>query len=404
MDPERRREAIGVLPTDWAVALGEAAAQARLDPIAEWVAARSLTHSVLPEPDQVFAALHATPFAKVRAVILGQDPYPNRKHAMGLAFSVPKEVTDLPRSLRRIRAELETDCHLSLPEHGSLEAWTREGVLLLNTTLTVDEDDSDTHRAAGWGAFTDAIIAAVADKEPPVVFLLWGGHAQTKTRLIESRGRIAVPSPHPMARKREGFRGSHPFTRANAALASPIDWRVDDGPHLRDHAARLEWEVERFRAAHPDLVQRSLVDSDFAERWDRGVRYHVVNELAARRDPLVHLRPPAKKPAPPRPTAAERRENQRATEAIRQELADEATAIEITRRRSRARAEVQAKRRRLHDELAERRMEELRRRADGLPLDAPGRDEAFRRWVIEDAERRASTSRRPATDRTTKAD
>jgi uracil-DNA glycosylase len=230
MEPERRRAVIGVLPADWVVALGEAASPACLDPIAEWVAARGLSHSVLPAPEQVFAALHATPFEAVRAVILGQDPYPNGEHAMGLAFSVPKEVTDLPRSLRRIRAELETDCHLSLPEHGSLEAWTREGVLLLNTTLTVDESDSDTHREAGWGEFTDAIIAAVADKEPPVVFLLWGGHAQTKTRLIESRGRVAVPSPHPMAPNREGFRGSHPFTRANAALARPIDWRLDAGP------------------------------------------------------------------------------------------------------------------------------------------------------------------------------
>jgi uracil-DNA glycosylase len=238
MDPERRRAAIGVLPPNWAKALGQAASPARLDPTAEWVAERRLTHSVLPAPEQVFAALHATPFGAVRAVILGQDPYPNRDHAMGLAFSVPKEVTDLPRSLRRIRAELETDCHLWLPEHGSLKAWTRQGVLLLNTTLTVDEGDSDTHREAGWGAFTDAIIAAAADKEPPVVFLLWGSHAQTKTRLIETRGRIAVPAPHPMARQREGFRGSRPFSRANAALASPIDWRLDVGPPVRPPLGR----------------------------------------------------------------------------------------------------------------------------------------------------------------------
>jgi uracil-DNA glycosylase len=234
MDPEQRRAAIGVVPPDWAKALGEAASPERLGPIAEWVADRRLTHSVLPAPEQVFAALRATPFESVRAVILGQDPYPSRDHAMGLAFSVPREVTDLPRSLRRIRAELETDCLLSLPEHGSLEAWTRQGVLLLNTTLTVDEGDSDSHREAGWGAFTDAIIAAVADKEPPVVFLLWGRPAQTKTRLVETRGQVAVASPHPMARQREGFRGSRPFSRANAALASPIDWRLDDGPPLED--------------------------------------------------------------------------------------------------------------------------------------------------------------------------
>jgi uracil-DNA glycosylase len=393
MDPGGRGAAIGEVPSDWAEALGQAASPERLDPIAEWVAGRRLGHSVLPAPEQVFAALRATPFDSVRAVILGQDPYPNRDHAMGLAFSVPRQVTDLPRSLKRIRAELETDCLLSLPKHGSLQNWTREGVLLLNTTLTVDEGVSDSHREAGWGEFTDAIIVALANKEPPVVFLLWGKPAQTKTRLVENRGRVAVASPHPMARQREGFRGSRPFSRANATLASPIDWRLDDGPPLEDRAARQEWEVERFRAAHPDLVQRSLTDPDFAERWDRGVRYYVVNELTARRDPLAHLRSPVKKPAPPRPTAAERRENQRATEAIRQELADEATAVEITRRRSRARAGAEAQRQRLHEELAKRRLEELRRRAEGLPVDTPGRDEAFRRWVIEDAERRASTGR-----------
>jgi len=228
MDPERRRAAIGVIPSDWAEALGQAASPRRLDPIAEWVADRRLTHSVLPAPEQVFAALHATSFDSVRAVILGQDPYPNPEHAMGLAFSVPREVTDLPRSLKRIRAELETDCGVTLPEHGSLEAWTCHGVLLLNTTLTVDERGSDTHRDAGWRAFTDAVIDAVAAKETPVVFLLWGKHAQTKTRLIEARGQVALPSPHPMARLRQGFKGSHPFSGANAALADPIDWRLDD--------------------------------------------------------------------------------------------------------------------------------------------------------------------------------
>ncbi|MES2210150.1 MAG: uracil-DNA glycosylase [Chloroflexota bacterium] len=229
MDPERRRAAIGDLPSDWADALGKAASPERLDPIAEWVAARRLTHPVLPAPEQVFAALRATPFESVRVVILGQDPYPNRDHAMGLAFSVPSDVTDLPRSLRRIREEVASDCHVPLPGHGSLESWTRQGVLLLNTILTVDEGDSNSHRDAGWVALTDAIISAVASSEPPAVFLLWGRLAQAKTDLIENLGRVAVPCPHPMARQRNGFRGSHPFTRANAALSRPMDWRLDDG-------------------------------------------------------------------------------------------------------------------------------------------------------------------------------
>lgn len=229
MDVERRRAAIGDLPPDWAEALGQAASPERLDPIAEWVSERRLTHSVLPAPEQVFAALRATPFASVRVVILGQDPYPSRDHAMGLAFSVPRDVTNLPRSLRRIRKEVASDCRVALPDHGSSVGWTRHGVLLLNTILTVDEGDSNTHREAGWMALTDAIITAVAGKEPPAVFLLWGRLAQAKTDLIENLGRTAVASPHPMARQKNGFRGSHPFTKANAALSRPMDWRLDDG-------------------------------------------------------------------------------------------------------------------------------------------------------------------------------
>ncbi|MDR3638410.1 MAG: uracil-DNA glycosylase [Isosphaeraceae bacterium] len=226
-------ETIGSIPPAWVRAIGPAASPARLAPIAEFVAARRQVGRVLPEPERVFAALHATSLDTIQAVILGQDPYPNKEHATGLAFSVPADLDGpLPRSLRRIRTELRSDCHLRLPDHGSLEAWTRYGVLLLNTTLTVDEGEPGSHWRARWGTLTDAIITAVANQDRPVAFLLWGRHAQAKTHLIANPNVFAVSSPHPMARSKVGFLGSRPFSRANAGLndlrADPIVWSLDD--------------------------------------------------------------------------------------------------------------------------------------------------------------------------------
>jgi uracil-DNA glycosylase len=151
---------IGTIPPAWVQAIGPAASPKRLAPIAEFVAARR--RRVLPDHDRVFAALQATPPDEVRAVILGQDPYPNPKYATGLAFSVPEDLDGpLPPSLRRIRAELQADRSVTVPAHGSLEAWTRHGVLLLNTTLTVDEGVSGSHWQARWWTLTDGIIEAV---------------------------------------------------------------------------------------------------------------------------------------------------------------------------------------------------------------------------------------------------
>jgi uracil-DNA glycosylase len=230
---DRIEAAIGSIPADWRDALRAAASPERLLPIAEYVAVKRDSTCVLPNPDRVFAALSATPFDSVRTVILGQDPYLTRSHAMGLAFSVPKDLPPpLPKSLQMIRPELQADRGLVSPAHGSLEAWTRHGVLLLNATLTVQEGHAASHHRARWWVFTDAVIVAIAAKEQPVAFLLWGRHAQAKARLIDERRHVVVCSPHPVARSRDGFLRSRPFGRADEGLvqrgADPIVWSLDD--------------------------------------------------------------------------------------------------------------------------------------------------------------------------------
>jgi uracil-DNA glycosylase len=223
--------AIGSIPDDWLEAVGPAASPERLTPIAEFVARKRRSTRVLPDADRVFAALSATPFDSVRAVILGQDPYPNATHAVGLAFSVPRDLRPLPNSLRNIRTELRSDLGIVPPDHGSLEAWARHGVLLLNTALTFHEGIAGSHDPAGWADLTDAVISAVAANEWPVAFLLWGVPAKAKDRLIDERHHVVVRSAHPVARSRDGFRGSRPFSRANDGLRArgtePIDWVLD---------------------------------------------------------------------------------------------------------------------------------------------------------------------------------
>ena len=221
---------IGTMPDDWRVVVGPALQ--RLATIDRFVSERrSSGLTVLPEANLVFAALLATPFADVRAVVLGQDPYPSARHATGLAFSVPRELPPpLPRSLVRIHEELHTDRGIPIPRHGSLERWTQNGVLLLNTALTVQVEEPRSHAGARWWTLTNAIIRAVADRSDPIAFLLWGRHAQAKAGLIDDARHVVVSSPHPSPLAR-GFLGSQPFSRADAGLerlgAGRIDWSLD---------------------------------------------------------------------------------------------------------------------------------------------------------------------------------
>lgn len=193
-------------------------------------AERAAGHVVAPSPERFLSALSQTPFDTVRAVILGQDPYPTPGHANGLAFSYVGP-TPLPRSLVNIYRERAEDLGGAAPLHGDLSSWARQGVLLLNTALTVREGASKagSHLGLGWGAVTDAIIAAVSRTRPHVVFLLWGAPAQAKRGLIDESRHHVIASAHPSPLSaRRGFFGSKPFSRANEWLEAKgeaaIDW------------------------------------------------------------------------------------------------------------------------------------------------------------------------------------
>ena len=182
---------------------------------------------VHPPHDEVFAALHLTPYAATRVMILGQDPYHGAGQAHGLAFSV-RDGVRTPPSLTNIHKELHTDLGLPVPAHGNLEAWARQGVLLLNTTLTVRGGEAGSHQGHGWEKFTDRVISVVAAKPEHVVFILWGGHARRKKSLIDGDRHTILESPHPSPLSaHHGFLGSRPFSRANEALEAhgqaPID-------------------------------------------------------------------------------------------------------------------------------------------------------------------------------------
>lgn len=186
--------------------------------------------TVYPPPGDVFAALHLTPYAGTKVLILGQDPYHGPRQAHGLCFSVRRGVQP-PPSLQNIFRELQSDVGVPPPDHGNLEHWACEGVLLLNATLTVRAGQAASHQGKGWETFTDEVIRAVAAKPERVVFILWGSMARRKRALIDGAHHTVIESAHPSPLSaHNGFFGSRPFSRANAALVEagrpPVDWRL----------------------------------------------------------------------------------------------------------------------------------------------------------------------------------
>jgi uracil-DNA glycosylase len=187
-------------------------------------------HEIYPPREEVFAALHLTAHADVKVVILGQDPYHGRGQAHGLCFSVRAGV-EKPPSLANILAELETDLGYPAPDHGNLDAWARQGVLLLNATLTVRARQAASHQNKGWEIFTDEVMRVVNAKPELVVFILWGSAARRKKALIDLDRHFVIESAHPSPLSaHRGFFGSRPFSRANQALVAagrePVDWSL----------------------------------------------------------------------------------------------------------------------------------------------------------------------------------
>ena len=183
--------------------------------------------AVYPPAAEIFNALKATPYEKVKVVLLGQDPYHGEGQAHGMCFSVRKGVP-LPPSLKNIYKELERELAIPPASHGCLQKWAEQGVLLLNTALTVREGKPASHRGKGWEILTDRIITLLDERPEPIVFLLWGNHARAKKDLIKNPRHLILESAHPSPLSaRSGFFGCDHFIKANAFLKEPIDWRIE---------------------------------------------------------------------------------------------------------------------------------------------------------------------------------
>lgn len=187
---------------------------------------------VFPPADEIFTAFHLTPLNKVKAVIIGQDPYHNVGQAHGLCFSVKPDV-EIPPSLVNIYQELHDDLGCTIPSHGYLLSWAEQGVLLLNTVLTVQAHKPMSHRGVGWDEFTNAAIAAVNKQDRPIVFILWGRPAQEKASMLDNPKHLILKAPHPSPLSAyRGFFGSRPFSKTNEFLqengVEPIDWQIPE--------------------------------------------------------------------------------------------------------------------------------------------------------------------------------
>lgn len=222
---------ISTLHPSWQQALRAEWQKPYMQELSHFLAAEQERTTVLPPKADWFNALAATGLDNIKVVILGQDPYPTLGHAHGLSFSVLPSVKPLPRSLMNIYKELESDLGINNKHTGYLQPWAEQGVLLLNTVLSVEEGKAGSHQKKGWELFTDAVIKAVNEQVQPIAFVLWGAHAQKKATMIDSTKHLILKSAHPSPLSAaQGFFGSRPFSQINSWLSAQgrdaINWQL----------------------------------------------------------------------------------------------------------------------------------------------------------------------------------
>lgn len=223
---------MSMITNDWLQALEPEFGKPYYKDLYRFVLQEYRTAQVFPPAEDVFNAFHLTPLGQVKVVIIGQDPYHNVGQAHGLCFSVKPEV-EIPPSLVNIYKELEDDLGCTIPNNGYLVKWAKQGVLMLNTVLTVRAHQANSHRGKGWEQFTDAAIRALNEQDRPIVFLLWGGPAGQKASMLNNPKHLVLKAPHPSPLSAyRGFFGCRHFSKTNAFLEAngiqPIDWQIEN--------------------------------------------------------------------------------------------------------------------------------------------------------------------------------
>ena len=219
------------ISNDWLSPLKEEFGKEYYKKLSQTVNEEYKTHVIYPPADDLFNAFHFTPLHEVKVVILGQDPYHNEGQAHGLCFSVQKGV-EIPPSLLNIFKELQDDLNCTMPSSGYLKKWADQGVLLLNTVLTVRAHEANSHKGIGWEEFTDAAIRILNEQDRPIVFMLWGSNAREKKKMLNNPKHLILEAPHPSPLSAyRGFFGCRHFSKCNAFLIKngldPIDWQID---------------------------------------------------------------------------------------------------------------------------------------------------------------------------------